>query len=118
MEVGACRGAQGRVQDGPTFGGVDGLAAEQARACGLDPGGAGQIQTGVEPGTGPALFRQIEIKARRLDRHPAHPAGVGGELVHDAGVGVPCGGGVEGSPVGHSRIPIAPLSKVSFTGRA
>ena len=98
LEVGAGRGPQGRMQHGPALGQVDGLAGEQGGATALDVAGVGQVQTGLEGFPGPALFRQIQIETRRLDRHPRQPVRIGGELVHDTGFARRCGGGVEGGP--------------------
>ena len=107
LEVSARRGAKSRVQDRPPFRQIDGLAGEQGRATPFDVAGARQVQTGVEGGLGPALFRQVQIEPRRLDRHPRQPVGIGGELVHDPRGGRLGGGLVEGGPggvAGHRRL--------------
>ena len=85
---------------------VEAVAREKGVAPALHVAGAGQVQAGVKRRAGPALFRQVDIKTRRLDRHPVQPGGIGRELVHDPALGGLGGGQVEARPggvAGHRR---------------
>ncbi|MND78471.1 hypothetical protein D3C80_701850 [compost metagenome] len=107
VEVGTGGGAQGGVQHRPAFGGVDGLAVEQGGAAALHVGGAGQGQSGVEAGAGPALLGQVQMQTGGVHRQTRQAIRVGGELIADASVGVPAGDGFQFGPGGvrHRRLP-------------
>ena len=121
-EVGVVGGPKRRVQHRPPLGVVDGLAGEQRVAASLDVAGARQIEGGLEPLGAPRLFRQVQIQARGLDPHPLDAAGIDGELMQDASVGVLAGDSaqhVEGlGSGGHRACSKSRRGKPSFTGRA
>ena len=109
------------MQHRPTLGVVDRLAAEQGRPPPFDVAGPRHIQRRLEALGGPALFRQVEIQARRLDPHPADPARIGGELMGDPRAGVLAGDGakhLQGLFAGGHGRTLREEGKPSFTGGA
>ena len=120
-EIGVVGGAQGRMQHRPALGVVDRLAAEQGGPPSLDVAGPGQIQRGLEPLRGPALFGQVQIEAGRLDPHALGAPLIGGELMEDARPGVLARHGakhVQGLVAGGHGRTLREEGKPSFTGGA
>ncbi len=86
------------MQHRPPFGQIDGLAREQGGAAPLDVARPRQGQGGLEPGLRPALLGQVQVQTCGVQRQPRQSVRVGGELILDAGLRVPTGGGLQFSP--------------------